>query len=96
MIEITVKVIPNGNRKLKETIGVMTIINDGTGTVLDGNYRYNIRKDDNVIIDDTNKIIKYKTNICEGVIKSFPREKRIWSLIQTIFKSIPEYKLERK
>jgi len=42
MIKITVEIIPFGFEELKRKVGIMTIVNDGTGTKKRGNYNYSM------------------------------------------------------
>ena len=43
MLEVTVTLVPFGNRARAKTLGVLQIVNDGTG-VPEGNY--DVRRDD--------------------------------------------------
>lgn len=95
MIEITVKIIPNGNKKQSRTIGIMHITNDGTGTILNGNYNYDIHNKECFFSED-NAMIEYDKEVYKGEIKDFPRELKFWSLLQRIFNNIPEIHLSRK
>lgn len=38
MIRITVELIPRGNESKKKQLGMMEIANEGTGSMLEGNY----------------------------------------------------------
>lgn len=42
MILITVQLVPSGDSRDIEQIGMVSITNDGTGTVEQGNYNYSL------------------------------------------------------
>lgn len=44
MIRVTIELLPHGFETDKETLGVVEIANDGTGTLTNGSYRYKLFK----------------------------------------------------
>lgn len=76
MLEIKVDLIPFGIESNKKTLGSITIINNGTGTSIKGNYSYQIQQ---------NKIGKNKVKIIEGVLLNYSRTKgSVFGLIREI------------
>ena len=72
MIEISVNLIPYGDRTNEVSIGKITVINDGTGTSAIGNYK--------VIVEDCRgKVSKFK-------IDDFERNKGAFNLMELILK----------
>lgn len=79
MLRITVDIIPWGNEEHRETIGVMDIINDATGTSKIGNYK--IKYYDNDFLD-----------CIDTEIKRYDRSKGFLELISKTFNKIRRIK----
>jgi len=45
MLKITVELIPHGEEEYRTILDVMTIVNDGSGTLNNGNYNYYLSKE---------------------------------------------------
>lgn len=70
MIEVTVNLLPQGIKDKKRLLGIMNIINNGTGTQEIGNY-------------DAYIIHEGKGNMYE--VRGFLRQKNdVWDLIQEV------------
>jgi hypothetical protein len=75
MLEITVDLVPYGDRGLKRNLGFVEIINDGTGDLHSGNYKYKVHLDGETIH--------------EGQHFNFPRlEKNVYQLMQAILNEV--------
>lgn len=75
MIRITIELLPHGYEEKKTIIATGKIVNDGTGSVSIGNYKYELEL--------------YKQSWNHGEIKGFPRqEKNIWQLLREVLSSI--------
>lgn len=73
MIYITVEIWPNGNETEKRTFGRMVIANQGSGTILRGDYAF--------VIAGKQKILKGGV----GSVKNFPRKsKNVWHLLHRV------------
>ncbi len=68
MLEIKVDHIPFGDETKRETIGVLVLVNDGTGHADTGNYIASIKGGEYEEAQDF-------------VVKSFPRRLGFWKLI---------------
>ena len=70
MIVVKLEIWPFGMEEYAETIGVMEIHNDATGTLTQGNYEYNLK-------GKSNHLMK------SGRIESYPRKAyNTWNLIR--------------
>jgi len=93
MVRITVELLPHGSESAKRKIASMDIINDGTGNIDNGNYKYKIYSVEALGMSKELRnldVIKYNDDY-----KNHLRKKGIWSLIHNIFKSIPDNSLDR-
>lgn len=75
MLRVTVELIPHGVEERKRTLATMTIANEGTGTLEDGNYRGNL-------------VAEYTgPNGRPGYVKGFHRRTQsVWSLVGAFLK----------
>jgi hypothetical protein len=76
MLRITVDFLPHGDKDKAQTIGVMEIMNDGTGTIDSGNYTFWISKLNTTHI-----------GWLRGRIRNFKRlEEHVWTLLYLCLK----------
>jgi len=61
MLEVKIDLVPFGMERLRRTIGIIELVNDGTGDTDTGNYKYTI---------------KDKTGSIKGEYKGFKRIKQ--------------------
>jgi hypothetical protein len=76
MIKITIELYPHGDEERKFIIGEGTIINDMTGTINSGNYRYEFITKKSVV-GIGGRVIGFKRN-----------KKHIWSLLKECLKEV--------
>ncbi len=87
MLRITIELLPLGSEENKETIGLMNIWNDATGTKVWGNYQYKIFKKNE------------PTEIwLRGFVRSFPRKKlNVWDLLfRALFHAVGDRNMVNK
>ena len=78
MLRITVDLFPHGDKNKKQTLGILEIWNDGTGTEENGNYKFWISK------ANTTTIVKWR-----GAVQNFKRlEESVWRLLYLSLKQI--------
>ena len=73
MIYVTVEIWPNGRESEKRQLGRMVIANQGSGTMLRGDYAF--------VIEGKQRILKGGV----GSVKNFPRKsKNVWHLLHKV------------
>jgi hypothetical protein len=70
MLRITIELVPFGREAYKRTIAGINIINDGTGDVDIGNYKYEL-------MDDHGDSIK-------GKLKGHNRQQSVFKILQAV------------
>lgn len=84
MIRITIELIPNGQVENKRSLGHIDIINDGTGTKKNGNYKYSIVEHDPIL--NTNLI--HYIPIFEGSGVKHRRTDSVFKLLYRVLKHL--------
>lgn len=70
MIRVTIEIVPKGNEAAKETLGVMEIVNDGTGSQAIGHYNGRLKAE------------YTKGDGRRGRVTHFVRQRQsVWSLV---------------
>ena len=57
MIRVSVQLLPLGNKKFSKEIASITIVNDGSGSDVIGNYEYEVIADD---VSHTGNLVGFK------------------------------------
>ena len=90
-LRVTIELIPRGIEELKETIFMMDITNDGSGSKEYGNYKYvgyeladNMHWENASVRDDPHPHYKH----FEGWIGGFPRRRSAKELVRQIIGKI--------
>lgn len=65
MLRVTIELLPHGDESLKEVVGLIDIVNDGSGDAETGNY--------DVMLHKTPKYAKRPGVWRRGKIEGFPR-----------------------
>lgn len=82
MLRVTIELIPHGIETQAKTIGVVEIINDGTGNQQAGNY--------NVTASHAGKYFGRSGLFKKGSVKNFYRELSPYRLLSRALKAIGE------
>jgi hypothetical protein len=91
MIRCTIELIPHGNEKYKESIGIIEIVNDGSGNFEYGNYMVFIRNQKpytKISIDDLKKMMIKKEKIDGIILGKVKKFKRINNIYELLIKSL--------
>jgi len=74
MIRVTVELVPHGDEKCARILCRGVIANDGSGTLLRGNYRFSLSQQGRPTVPSR-----------EGEVKDFPRlSKNVWHLLHRV------------
>lgn len=85
MLRITVELVPFGKEAEKRLLGTATIVNDGTGSILSGNYYADFSK-------SRRPTVHWK----RVEVKDFPRERyNHWRLLYLALKAATEADKEK-
>lgn len=74
MIRVTIELVPRGDESRTRVLAVGTIVNDGSGTLQRGNYRFRLSQSGRVGAVSR-----------EGEVRNFPRRaKNVWHLLALV------------
>ena len=86
MIRCKIELLPYGKEEDSKLIGLILIVNDGTGTFTKGNYKSIIKTEDpfKIEMNDLKDILyedKEIPGLLSGKVKKFPRVSIVYNLL---------------
>lgn len=83
MLRVTIELIPHGDISKTELLGRINIINDGTGNLKSGSYKYDYTE-----FDDIGCGLTQGSIMKEGSIKKFNRVEGFLQLCKQVFSKL--------